>query len=120
MAMRGWLRIPEGGIKIDGVSWPAGSRELTDDGWFRLLKGKGAVEITEAEFIDETSAAKFAAIAGPGHGRPLRRGSAKSETKPTPPVKPVAKAATKKTAKPKAKAKAVAGADGDAWLSSAK
>jgi hypothetical protein len=53
MAMRGWLLIPEGGLSVTGVSWAAGPREIRDEGWFNLLKSRGARVLTSDEYVAE-------------------------------------------------------------------
>ena len=50
MAMRGWIVVPNGGLKLDGVTWQEGPREIEDEGWYRLLKAAGATDITEEEY----------------------------------------------------------------------
>ena len=52
MATKAYVLIPEGGLKVRGMHFPAGPRLVTDDNWYRTLRHiEGVREIPEDEAL---------------------------------------------------------------------
>lgn len=81
----GYVVVPDGGLSIQGVKFPAGPRQAGKSGWYRLLVEAGARPISEQEFETYLKTSEPAPRAkqpvagagrkkkeqhGPGDGRP--------------------------------------------------
>jgi hypothetical protein len=109
--MRGWINIPEGGLKVKGMHWPAGPRELHDAVWINVLVAAGATKITHEQY---EAATVSAALDAPAKKR--RAAAAKEVTaEPSERITP-SKTRTKRTAAQKAADKPLT----DEWLTTGK
>ena len=72
MATRAYVQIPEGGLKVRGMVFPAGPREINDDGWLRVLRS-----IEGVKMLDETEYLVLTQQAGDPEVKRRRRGKKK-------------------------------------------
>jgi len=67
----GYVMVPEGGLKVDGVKFPAGPRAAGKSGWYKLLVAAGCREISQAEYegLIEAGQSPARAVGAPARGR---------------------------------------------------
>lgn len=83
-ASYGYVTVPKGGLRIDGVSFPEGPRAAGKKGWFKLLLINGAEEISQAEYEDQLTGSQSLAGKGVKDAEPVQKPARKRVGKRAP------------------------------------